>query len=365
MLYIGKRFHIFDFAFPFIFVMGGIMQNLTISDIAAMAGVGTATVSRALNGTGYVSEEARIKIEKVIRENEYVPSAVAQGLSRRTTDTVGLIIPEAENTFFGSILTGVTELVDENKLTLLLCNTNNSPDKDLRSLQLMKRQRVCGLIFTPAAEYKDSSLAKRILRHLKSLGCPIIVLDRLIDEFECDTVFSDNYGGAYAATQTLIEAGNRNIVTIAGDMNLTIGRERLRGYQQAMADNNLRCDENSVIYGDFSDETTYYRTKKFLEECHLPVAFFVSNNLESQGFFRAVSELGLRIPQDVAYIGFDDVAGINLFGNRYSFMDRDVDGMGRRAMQMLLERIENPKKPFEQIYMPLTPKLYGSERQQG
>lgn len=341
------------------------MHNLTISDIAAMAGVGTATVSRALNGTGYVSEEARKKIEKVINECDYIPSAVAQGLSRRTMDTVGLIIPEAENTFFASILTGVTGLVDEHKLTLLLCNTNNNPDKDLRSLQLMKRQRVCGLIFTPAAEYRDTSLAKRIVRHLRSLDCPIVVLDRLIDEFECDTVFSDNFGGAYAATKALIEAGNRDIVTIAGDLNLTIGRERLRGYQQAMADYNLPFGEYSVIYGDFSTEITYYRSKMFLKKCHFPIAVFVSNNLESQGFFRAVSELGLRIPQDVAYIGFDDVAGVNLFGNRYSFMDRDVDGMGRRAMQMLLERIEDPDKPFEQIYMPMTPKLYGSERQSG
>lgn len=338
------------------------MSNLTISDIARMAGVGKATVSRALNGTGYVSEEARSKIQKVIDEYGYIPSAAAQDLSRRATETVGLIIPEADNTFFASILNGVTDIIDEKKLTLLLCNTNNSPEKDLRSLQLMKKQRVCGLIFTPAIEYHASPISKDVKRQIKSLNCPVVVLDRLIVGLECDTLLSDNFGGAYAATKALADAGHTRIATIAGDMRLDIARERLRGFQEALSDLGLSCDDSNIIQGDFDTEKTYQRTKIFLQNGNRPTAFFVSNNLGSQGFFRAVSEMGLRIPEDIAYIGFDDVAGVNLFGNKYSFMDRDVAGMGRRAMKMLTERIENPQKPIEHIYMPLVPRLYGSEK---
>lgn len=338
------------------------MPNLTISDIANLAGVGIATVSRALNGTGYVSEKTRRKIEQVIKENEYVPSALAQSLSRQTSDTVGLIIPEAENFFFASILNGVTGIVDENDLTLLLCNTNNSPLKDLRSLQLMKSQRICGLIFTPAAEYGTKPIDEEIIRQLKALACPVVLLDRVINGLECDTLTSDNFHGAYEATKVLIEAGHRRIAAIAGDLQLDIARARLGGFQSALRDHGLPFDENCVVYGEFDAQTTYLRTKEFLKGRPLPTAFFVSNNLESQGFFRAVSEFGLRIPQDVAYIGFDEVAGVNLFGNKYSYMDRDVVGMGRRAMQMLLARINDPHRPMEHQYLSLVPRLYGSER---
>lgn len=337
------------------------MPNLTISDIAKMAGVGKSTVSRYLNDTGYVSIETRKKIESVIESSGYVPSAVAQHLSRQDSGSVGLIIPEADNPFFAAVLNGISDIVDEKKLTLLLCNTNNSAEKDLRSLQLMQRQRVSGLIFTPAIEYKDLALSQEIKRRIKALNCPVVVFDRLINALECDTILSDNFGGAYAATKVLIEAGHKSLGTIAGDLSLDIARERLRGFQQAVADSGLQLNEAHIIYGEFNVEKTYTRTKEFLQSGNLPTAFFVSNNLGSYGFLRAINESGMRIPRDISYIGFDDVPGINLLGNQFSFMDRDAAGMGRQAVKMLLRRMEQPTLPVEQIYMPVTSKLYGSE----
>lgn len=340
---------------------GVCMPNLTISDIARMAGVGKSTVSRYLNDTGYVGSETRKKIERVIESSGYVPSAVAQDLSRQVSGTVGLIIPEADNPFFSAVLNGVTDIVDEKKLTLLLCNTNNSAEKDLRSLQLMQRQRVSGLIFTPAIEYGDSSLAQEVKRQIKVLNCPVVVFDRLIDELDCDTILSDNYGGAYAATKALIQAGHRRVGTVAGDLSLDIARERLRGFQQAVIDFGLPLNDAHIIHGEFDVEKTYVRTKDFLQSGDLPTGVFVSNNLGSYGFLKAVYESGMSIPQDISYIGFDDVPGINLFGNKFSFMDRDAVGMGRQAMKMLVRRMERPALPVERIYLSVTLRLYGSE----
>lgn len=327
-----------------------------------MAGVGKATVSRVLNGTGYVSSVNRQKIERIIEEYGYVPSAVAQGLARQSTGTVGLVVPEADNQFFTSILNGITEIIDENHLTLLLCNTTNSPEKDLRALQLMKRQRVCGLIFTPAREYQDSPVSDEIRRYLKDLNCPMVILDRPLPGFMCDTLLSDNFEGAYMATKVLADAGHTKIATIAGDLSLYIARERLRGFQKAIQDSGLPFGAFSVIDGGFDRLKTYERTKEFLQGSELPTAVFVSNNLGSYGFFRAVSEVGLHIPDDIAYIGFDDVEGANLFGNQYSYMDRNVIEMGRQTMRMLIERMNHPGKPYENIRMPLVPRLYGSEK---
>lgn len=338
------------------------MSNLTISDIARMANVGKATVSRALSGNGYVSNETRQKIEKIIHECGYVPSAVAQDLTRQSTGTVGLIIPQAENPFFAAILDGITEIVDNHGLTLILCNTNDASEKDLRSLQLMKRQRVCGLIFTPAVEYDNSPISEAIKRHINSLNCPVVILDRPIMDFQCDTLLSDNFMGAYTATKILIEAGHKKIATIAGDLNLYIARERLRGFKQALFDAGLPLSDSSIIYGEFDKLKSYQRTKDFLKGSDLPTAVFVSNNMSGHGFFRAVSEIGFHIPNDISYIGFDDVEGANLFGNKYSYMDRGIMEMGRQAAQILIKRMHNPGKPIENILMPLTPKLYGSEK---
>lgn len=338
------------------------MSKLTISDIARMAGVGKATVSRVLNGTGYVSSVKRQKIERIIEEHGYVPSAVAQSLARRSTGTVGLVVPEADNHFFTSILNGITEVIDENHLTLLLCNTTNSLEKDLQALQLMKRQRVCGLIFTPAREYQDSPVSDEIRRNLEDLNCPVVILDRPLPGFTCDTLLSDNFEGAYMATKVLADAGHTKIATIAGDLSLYIARERLRGFQKAIQDAGLPFGAFSVIDGGFDRSKTYERTKELLKGSELPTAVFVSNNQESCGFFRAVSEVGLHIPDDIAYIGFDNVEGVNLFGNQYSYMDRNVIEMGRQTMRLLIERIDHPGKPYENVCMPLVPRLYGSEK---
>ncbi len=337
------------------------MPNLTISDIARMAGVGKATVSRYLNNTGYVGSETRQKIEQVVKNSGYVPSAVAQDLSRQASETVGLIIPEADNPFFASMLNGVTDVVDENKLTLLLCNTTNSVEKDLRSLQLMQRQRVSGLIFTPAVEYQDCQQAQEVRQRIRALNCPVVIFDRQIDGLDCDMILSDNFGGAYAATQALIQAGHRKLGTVAGDLSLDIARERLRGFQQAVLDSGLELCESYIINGEFNAEKTYLRTREFLQSGDLPTGVFVSNNLGSCGFIRAVYESGRKIPQDISYIGFDDVAGINLLENKFSFMDRDVSGMGRQAMRTLVSRMKTSVFCPERIHMPLVPKLYGSE----
>lgn len=338
------------------------MPKLTISDIAKMAGVGKSTVSRYLNGKGYVSEVAWKKIEAAIEESGYVPSVAAQNLSRKATGTIGLIIPEADNPFFASVLNGITDVADQNNLTLLLCNTNNSADKDLRALQIMQRQQVSGLIFTPAMEYHSSPLAQDVRRFIMALKCPVVILDRLLEDMDCDAVLSDNYGGAYDATRALIDAGHTRIGMVTGDLSLDIGRERLRGFQAALHDAKLSYNEEYIIPGEFDVEKTYQRTLEFFQRKDLPTAMFASNNLCSCGFFRAVHESGLSIPKDISYIGFDDVKGVNLFGNRYSFMERDVAGMGRQAMRVLLERMATPDRPSEQIYMPLSPRLYGSER---
>ncbi|MDR1612684.1 MAG: LacI family transcriptional regulator [Planctomycetota bacterium] len=338
------------------------MSRTTIHDIAQLAGVGKATVSRVLNRTGYVSEETRRKVEKVIREHTYTPSAMARNLSRRASDTIGVIIPEADNPFFAEILKGISGVVDDHNLTLIFCNTDNTMEKDLRSLHTVYKQQVRGLIYTPAIDYAAAGKREAVRQILDKLRVPVVVLDRPLDGLDLDGVFSDNNAGAYAATQALIRAGHRRIGIVAGDLELSIGRERLKGFERALSDHGLAVERRHVVKGRFDASTSYRLTQQLLAGKNIPTAFFAANNLSAYGFLKAVFEKGFKIPDDMGFISFDRLGNLNDLGFRLSYTDRDVIGMGVEAMRLLLAKIENPGKRTETIVCPSKLSLLGSER---
>ncbi|MDR0361340.1 MAG: LacI family transcriptional regulator [Planctomycetota bacterium] len=338
------------------------MSRITIQDIALLAGVGKATVSRVLNGSGYVSETTRAKVEKVIRDHTYAPSAMARNLSKRASDTIGMIIPEAANPFFAEILKGVSGVVDGHNLTLLFCNTDNTMEKDVKSLHTMYRQHVRGLIYTPAVDYGSAEKLGAVREMLGKLRAPVVVLDRPLGDMDLDGVFSDNFSAAYAATQALINAGHARIGIVAGDLELSIGRERLNGFLEAMAARGLDVRTEDILKGRFDTSTSYRLTQQMLAAKSCPTAFFAANNLGAYGFLKAVFEKGLRIPEDMGFISFDRLGNLNDLGFRLSYADRDVIGMGVEAVRLLLAKIDDPDKKTEHMICPSKLTLLGSER---
>ena len=334
------------------------VKEVTISDIAKRAGVGKATVSRVLNGSGYVSAETRERVEDAIRDFDYTPSAAARALSRRVGSSIGLVVPEVDNPFFGNIVQGVSQGTD---LPIILANTVNSAEQDVKVLRAMLEQRLRGLIYTPAVDYGGHPLEAEVHRMLSQMNA-VVVLDRELAGAKFDGVFTDNYEGAYASTRALIEAGHRRIGVVAGDMGLAIGRQRYAGFCKALGDAGLALLPEDVLDARFTAEGAYRETIRMLARPDRPTAFFVSNNLSSKGFIRAVFEKGMRIPEDIAYIGFDRVDGLDLFGLQYSCLDRDVPRMGAMAMRLLLERIDDPGKPRERIVASPVLRLTGSEK---
>jgi LacI family transcriptional regulator len=337
-------------------------SEVTISDIAKRAGVGKATVSRALNGSGYVGADARRRIEEAVAALGYAPSAAARALSTRQTSMIGLVIPEVSNPFFAEIILGISQVVEQNNLVLMLANTDNRAPTDLKALEMMRQQRLRGLIYTPAVDYEDRKEREKMIRLLEQIGAPVVVLDRPLQESPFDEICTDNHTGAYLSAKALIEAGHRRVGIVAGDMRLNIGRERFEGFRQALIDNGIELRAQDVLYGEFDQNRTYALTRAMLETGDYPTAFFVSNNLSSKGFIRAMFEKGLSIPEDIAFIGFDRVDGLELFGLQYSCLDRDVPRMGAMAMRLLLDRIENPNKARERIVASPVLRLTGSEK---
>ena len=337
------------------------MRTVTIQDIAQEAGVGKSTVSRVINGTGYVHADTMVKVKDVMKKYNYQPSAAARSLSKKESDTIGLILPEVNNPFFADILKSVSQMVDKCGYTLILCGSDNEAGKEARALEAMQRQRVKGLIIVPANDYSNETAHTHMEKLLRELGCPLVVLDRPIIRMDFDSVTTDNFSGGYSATEALIRAGHKRIGIIAGDLNLFIGRERYEGYCKAMEQNGLVVDSHYVVHGKFDRQITYEKMRQVIKANQLPTAYFISNNLSEMGFLEAIHDAKLSVPDDIAFVGFDKLQGQDIFNVPYSHLEREVFTLGSKAAQLLFRRFDNPERAVEKIVIVPRVKLLGSE----
>lgn len=337
-------------------------MRLTINDIAEKAKVSKSTVSRVLNNSGYVHQETREKVEKIIKENIYYPSATARSLSKKESNTIGVIIPEADNAFFGEILRGISEIVDENNMTLIFCDTNNNSLKEERALDMINMQGVKGLILTPVNDHDDGEAEKKLKQKLRDLKIPTVILDRGVKNSQWDGVFFENYQSAYSATEILIKEGHKKIGIITGDLKLKIGKDRYKGYLNAMEDYGMEIIDKYIYEGNFSVEKAYELSNEFILSKDLPDAILTCNNRTTLGFIKALKEHNLTLGKDISAIGIDSNEVLDILGYNFSNVARDAVEMGRVAMRRLLERFDNPTKQRVECIMPFKIYLKGSEK---
>lgn len=334
---------------------------ITITDVAKLAGVSKATVSRVLNNSGYVNEETRKRVEQIVKENHYVPSASAINLSKQESTAIGVVVPEIDNLFYGDILHGITEIADQHDLSLVFFDTQNKAEKEARALHTLSQQRVRGLILAPAVDYSLSSLGRELRKQLKALDIPVVIVDRDSENMHWDGVFYESYQSSYRAAQILHKAGHTRMGIITGDLGLKIGRDRLQGFRQGVLDNGLELRDEDIFEGDFLEERAYQLTKKMFLSGDWPTAIYTCNNRTSLGFLKAARECKIRIGKDIAVIGNDRIAMIDQLGIPFSCVYRDNIEMGRLALKMLLERIENPTRPRNICMIPYQVHLCGTE----
>lgn len=338
-------------------------MNLTIKDIAKLAGVSSATVSRVLNNASSVKKETREQIERIIEENHYVPNVMAQGLSKNESSTVGVIVPDICNPFFCEVIKGIGTVADENGLKIILCDTDEDPQKEVEYLEDLKQLRPKGIIITPISDSNEFN--SQYLSLLEGLGIPIALVDRDVKYSNFDGVFIDNIKGAFDATSALLGEGHREIALIAGPKTSKPGRDRLRGYLKAFDMSGLKADESLIYYGDFRLESGYGITKTILGRKDRPTAIFSCNNLMTMGTLKALREAGCRVPDDMALIGFDQNSMLDILDFKISYIARQTTEMGRIAMEILLEQFdESLRKDRAVKRITLIPELVlnGSEK---
>lgn len=313
-------------------------MGTNIRDIARAAKVSSTTVSRVLNGTGYVKDETKSAVLKIIKELNYTPSAVARSLSRNQTNTIGVLVPDIENPFFGQVIKGISSLADERNLNIILCDTNEDISKEIKFLKMLKEQRILGIIVTPTNDTNEVNNEQ--LSVLENMGIPIVLVDRDVKHSNFDGVFIDNIRGAYEATSALINEGHRKIAIITGPITAKPGRDRLTGYKKALRMNDIKLNEEYLFYGDFKLDSGYQCTQEILKMEDRPTAILVCNNMMNLGSIKAMYENKLRIPQDMAIIGFDEVQMLDVVGLNISVVSRPNVDMGKTAMELLLKKLD-------------------------
>jgi len=316
-----------------------------MKDVAERAGVSASTVSHVMNGTRKVSEGAREGVLSAIEELEYRPNLLAKGLKTRRTFTVGLLISDIQNPFFTSVVRGVEDVALSRGYHLFLCNTDEDPSREDEYITELANKGVDGLIVASSAPRHNHA------SRLRAGNAPFVFMDREVEGVEADAIRVDNRLGMRLIAEHLTELGHERIAMISGPLDRASGHERYRGLKDALSDLGSDLDDALVRFGDFRTSSGHEGAEDLLNLSPPPTALVTANNQMTLGALLAIRELGLRIPEDVSVVGFDDAEWASLVSPPLTALAQPTYELGVRAMRLLLRRIENPDGDMERLLL--------------
>ena len=299
-----------------------------LKDVAAYLGLSISTVSRVLNNYDRVAPETRKKVEEAIKKLDYHPDEIAQRLRTNSSDVIGVVVPDISNPFFADIVRGAQRAADEAGFTVLLCDTNSSVSLEKRSVSLLMRHKVFGIISASVAAKKD---ALEIYDPYDN----IIFVDN-VPELNRDysSVSINNYLATKELINLLLKKGYNSIFTIAGPQNESSAVDRLNGYRDALADNNISVLDEHIRFGDYNYASGEEQMKAFLKMKNPPSAVFAANNFMAYGAMRVILNAGLSVPNDIAIATFDVFDNTRLIKDYFIYVKQPAFDIGFSAAQM-------------------------------
>jgi DNA-binding LacI/PurR family transcriptional regulator len=312
--------------------------TVKLEDVARMAEVSISTVSRVINEPELVREDTRARVQDAIQALRYQPSRVARRLrvENGRANLIGLITPDIQNPFFADVARGVEDVAQQHGYMIFLGNSDEDATKERRYLDVMRAESVDGLIVPPISE-NDAAMAE-----LSEVGLPMVCVDRRLARVTIDTVVVDNVRGAHEAVDHLIRLGHRRIGFIEGRPELSTSKERLRGYRQALEDHDIAFDRALIREGDSRQASGHRFAQELLDLPERPTALLGGNNLMTLGALEAIYSKGVKIPDDLALISYDDMPWAMAFNPPLTAVRQPGYDVGRRAMELLLQRIREP-----------------------
>lgn len=316
----------------------------TIREVAEAAGVSRSTASRAMSGNGYAAPEVRERVRAVAKELGYVVDATARSLKQRTSRSVGVLVSDLRNVFYAELASGIGQEARAHGRTLVLVDLHGDSTGEIDAAEALVASRVSGVIATP--------VTRGLSEYLTRIGVPLIEVDRRFDADGTDAVVVDNRAAARDTTSRLLAAGHRRIALLIDETEWTTGDERQRGYLDALATERIRPDESLIVQAGWDAGEAAAAAHHLLSLPNRPTAVFAANNVLTEGTWRAAAELGLRIPEDVSVVGFDDAPWMSMVRPGVSTRQQDAGALGATALRALLERIDTPDAPVRTLVLP-------------
>lgn len=320
------------------------MAPPTNKDVASRAGVSIATVSRVVNGLPNVRPELARRVLRAVKELNYQPSRTAQRLRAKRSQVIGLVISDIQNPFFTSVVRGIEDAAYERGYSLVLCDSDEDPEKERLYVDVMRAEGVAGVILA------TTSQAIQHIRNLLAHNIPVVAIDRRIKDRRVDSVLVANAKGAFLAVQHLLHLGHQRIGMVSM-RSIPTGRERQSGYLRAFRRCGVRASRRMLRTGVPKPEGGYESARELLRLEPRPTALFVDNNMMMLGALEAIRDCGLSVPEELSVVGFDDVPWATLLHPALTVVAQPTHELGRKSVEQLLERLDQPGKPVSHVLL--------------
>jgi DNA-binding LacI/PurR family transcriptional regulator len=315
---------------------------ISISDIARNLGISASTVSRALKDSPSISARTKGRVMEMAQQSGYRPNILAMSLRKQSSKTIGLIIPEIAHHFFSSVISGIEELAYASGYRVMICQSNEDQSREELNLTALLDHRVDGVLVSVSKNTLGFDHFRKVLEQ----GVPLVFFDRISQELATDRVVTNDYEGARAITSHLIEKGRRNIVHLAAPRYLLVGRERLRGYDQALYENNIERQSDFVLQCDNREQVLALQDE-ILKLAPRIDAIFAVNDFTAIAAMQLLQANGYKVPADIAIAGFGDDPIASIVTPKLTTVEQKGYEMGKESVQLLIQRIENPDKEFQ------------------
>lgn len=323
------------------------MKKTTIVDIAKRMKISASTVSRALSDHSEVSQKTKEKVKKIAREMNYQPNIVAQSLKRGHSKIIGVLVPQVRHMFFAEIMAGISDVADEAGYNVLICQSNENYEKEVKNVETLIQQQIAGLLVSVS----ETTTNFDHFNLLKNNKIPLVFFDRVCEEVEASQVGVNDYESAFEAVEYLIQRGYKRIAHLAGFSQLPIARERMRGYRDALAKYHY-SDDLVVENGLNEEDGAHSFLSLYNNVTEKPDAIFAVTDPVAIGAYQEIKKMGLKIPDDIALMGFSNNPIASLIEPPMSTVDQPAYEIGKEAVKLLLEHIAHKNKKIARKILP-------------
>ena len=328
-------------------------NQVTIHDIARELNTTASTVSRALQGHPRISESTKKAVKELAKKWKYQPNIVASNLRKGKSNTIGVIVPHINRYFFSSVIAGIEEVANKAGYNIIICQTYEKYDKECSNVKILLNSRVDGILASLAKETKTYEHFEMI----KEMGIPLIFFDRVINEMEVSKVILDDFAGAFKAVEHLINCGSKKIAHFAGPTHVSIYKNRLEGYLEALKKHKLKTGKELIFQDTLAKESGYEAVNMMIENKNLPDAIFSASDFSALGAILSLKSHKIKVPGEVAVVGFANEPYTTIMEPALSSVEQHAEEIGQVSAKLIFEEFKSKGESFSPKKIIINPDL--------